>query len=238
MRFSNTDDIGYYVYALFDPDTNEVFYIGKGRGNRVFNHAENALINEDITSNKIEKIKEIQRRGKDVRAIIIRHQLSEEEAFIVESSLLDVMSFIGKSLTNLQAGHNSRHVGLMTVDELEQKYTLEKLGRLPTGFISININKTYKRGSNPDAIYQATKEAWVINERKINQITHVLSEYRGRVVGVYSNLEWYKIEINGRTRYGFNGKPAIELQNDYMNKLVPPRKKGAIAPVRFNFNWD
>jgi len=39
--FSNKtlEEIGSYVYALFDPIKHEVFYIGKGKQNRVFNHA-------------------------------------------------------------------------------------------------------------------------------------------------------------------------------------------------------
>ena len=28
----------YYVYLYSDPETNEIFYIGKGKGNRVFSH--------------------------------------------------------------------------------------------------------------------------------------------------------------------------------------------------------
>lgn len=44
MRFINEfsketlSKIGYYVYLYSDPDTKEPFYVGKGKGNRVFNH--------------------------------------------------------------------------------------------------------------------------------------------------------------------------------------------------------
>ena len=30
--------LGYYVYVYSDPDTHKPFYVGKGKGDRVFNH--------------------------------------------------------------------------------------------------------------------------------------------------------------------------------------------------------
>nr|WP_309574671.1 hypothetical protein [Moraxella osloensis] len=33
------EEIGYYVYRLLDPRNGETFYVGKGKGNRVFDHA-------------------------------------------------------------------------------------------------------------------------------------------------------------------------------------------------------
>ena len=37
------ESLAYYVYALIDPRDNRIFYIGKGKGNRIFQHAKDAL---------------------------------------------------------------------------------------------------------------------------------------------------------------------------------------------------
>ena len=47
--------LGSYVYALVDPRNNEPFYIGKGEGDRVFNHVDDA----DASAFGTEKIKQI-----------------------------------------------------------------------------------------------------------------------------------------------------------------------------------
>ena len=35
--------LGYYVYRLIDPRNGQTFYVGKGKGNRVFSHAKQQL---------------------------------------------------------------------------------------------------------------------------------------------------------------------------------------------------
>jgi hypothetical protein len=37
----------YYVYCLVNPRDNKIFYIGKGKGNRVFQHAKDSLNEND-----------------------------------------------------------------------------------------------------------------------------------------------------------------------------------------------
>ena len=60
------EEIGSYAYALVDPRTDKIFYIGKGCGNRVFDHCNDA-INDDDESLKLNLIREIIAEGLKVK---------------------------------------------------------------------------------------------------------------------------------------------------------------------------
>ena len=79
----------YYVYALIDPRDGNPFYIGKGKGNRLYNHVNDAVKTSQITD-KLDVIREIRSSGNHVRHVIIRHGLDEDDAFKIESSLIDL----------------------------------------------------------------------------------------------------------------------------------------------------
>ena len=49
------EHLGYYVYLLIRPETDEVFYIGKGTGNRIFTHLYQAIDSPHI-NDKLETI--------------------------------------------------------------------------------------------------------------------------------------------------------------------------------------
>lgn len=83
----------YYVYCLIDPDTDKPFYVGKGKGNRVFEHAMGA-IKGSKESDKIGKINAIRCAGMRVKHVIIRHGLTENEAFKIESTLIDTPTIL------------------------------------------------------------------------------------------------------------------------------------------------
>ncbi|HBZ78363.1 MAG TPA: hypothetical protein DEO39_06640, partial [Clostridiales bacterium] len=85
------EQLKYYVYRLIDPRNGQTFYVGKGKGNRVFAHVNDALKSfngesyvddkEDDVSSKIMQIRDIRNSGLEVIHIIQRYGLTEKEAF-------------------------------------------------------------------------------------------------------------------------------------------------------------
>lgn len=124
------EELGYYVYSLTDPRNNKIFYIGKGCGNRVFQHCEAAL-QENEESLKLNLIREIIYSGAEVEHYILRHKLTEEEAFQIESVLIDFLTFpkfnTEQVLTNIVSGHHLWDEGIKTVDEVSSIYDCEKI---------------------------------------------------------------------------------------------------------------
>jgi hypothetical protein len=232
--------LGYYVYALINPITTKVFYIGKGIDNRVFSHKSEVLENKsDLGSLKKNEINQILEQNLDIRHIIIRHGLAENEAFLLEAALIDYHNFTSEKLTNEVSGHNSSFYGIKTTEELIRQYNAPRLEDLFHNVIIININKQYTKVKNSnDGIYEATKESWVINKNRINSIEYALSEFQGIIIGVFKINNWYSVETKNNKinrRWGFNGEDAtLEVKELYLNKSIAHIKKpGAANPIRY-----
>lgn len=204
--------IGYYVYALVDPRNQQIFYIGKGKGNRVFDHANNVKeaiseINKEKFNAKESLIKEIMDEGKEVKAYILRHEIKmESAAYEIESVLIDLLSlsaFKGQtlgSLTNIQSGHGMEANGIMTVDEVAAKYAaepanLDSLVREGFKFLAIKINKTFDRGITDDMIYEGVHFCWNVNLTRARKLDYVLAVYNGIIRGVYPcKNQWHRVK--------------------------------------------
>lgn len=223
-----------YVYILVDPDTNLPFYVGKGFGNRVFNHVEDALKSSE-NSDKFDKIRSIVSKGKQVEHYIVRHGMSDKMAVEIESAFLDTFEFI-PSLNdfksgNVQGGIATKDRGFMSVGEVRRRYNAEPLLSIPTNTVIININRTYVRGAGSESIYLATKQTWRMDDPRHGPLKFVLSEYQGLIVEVFEVDHWYPSQRGynpgskkfGKTYtgYGFEGKVAQEsIREKYIDKSI------------------
>jgi hypothetical protein len=222
------EKIGYYVYILKDPRTSTIFYVGKGTGSRVFQHVEGALLSP-LMSDKLNLIREIHNEGFTVEHYILRHELTQDQSYEIESACIDLLGL--DYLTNAVKGHNSWERGLKTVNEINQHYDA-KIIEIVEPTIIININKLYKRFMTNDELYEVTKQAWKLGTKK-NQANYVVASYRGLVREVYEIENWYKVN----DRWGFNGKVANkEIVDKYKdNSLENYIKKGNQNPIRYTF---
>ena len=103
-----------YVYRLIDPRSGHTFQVGKGTGNRVFQHVKAAIKfnkHQDETSEKIAQINAIKNDGLEVIHIIHRSGMTKNEALEVEAALIDVYA----GLTNIQSGINPER-GMMAAE--------------------------------------------------------------------------------------------------------------------------
>lgn len=191
--------LAYYVYALVDPRNNRIFYIGKGKGNRVFQHAKDSL-NESDQSLKLDIIRNILKEGKQVSLYIIRHNLTEETAYIVESTLIDLLTYSKFSntilLANIAAGHHQWDEGIKDVDEINTIYNCPKINIKPgetlllvslnNSFNQAKVNGVYRRID----IYEATRKFWKISKNSPYEIKYVLGIYKGVVRSVIEVKSW------------------------------------------------
>lgn len=120
-----SDKNSYYVYVYIDPRNFEEFYYGKGQGDRKLAH----LSDPDDDSEKVKRIRDIKNAGLVPIIKVIAAGLNEEEALLVEKTLIWKL---GRTLTNISSGyfadkfrpHNTLHLELKGFDYANGVYLL------------------------------------------------------------------------------------------------------------------
>ncbi len=224
--------LGYYVYLLRDPETGEIFYVGKGTGNRIFAHINEAIAAVPNTP-KLGRIRTIHAREQEVVYTIHRHGLTEKEAFEVEASLID---FLGLTeLTNLVSGFDVLR-GAKSLSEIIEMYDAPLLAITEPALIVI-INRMYRRGMTADELYEIARGNWVVGVNR-NRIKCVFAVSNGLVRQVYEVEKWHPIqetrsEYKTKTRWRFDGHVAEDLQHYVGGSVENYLKAGARNSIRY-----
>ena len=234
------EQLQYYVYRLIDPRTGQTFYVGKGKGNRLYAHINDALksfdgqsyedCDEDEISEKIKQIREIRTAGLEVIHVIQRYGLTEKEAFEVEAALIDCYP----GLTNIQGGYSSER-GVNSAEVLQRALSCEEFVDQPDlKYCIIKINDYWlnERGS----VYETVRKHWKVNLNRVQKIPYVLAAHNGVIAEVFEVDHWYRAEEMPE-RCMFDGKVAVDdIRLIFLNKRLPKHytKKGMASPVLYH----
>ena len=237
------ENLGYYVYLYSDPDTKEPFYIGKGKGNRCFDH-----LSYKNGSDKVSKIQELLSKGKEPVIEILVHGVDEETALKVEAAAIDLIGI--DNLTNVQKGHHASVYGRIDVDELNRRYDKEMLKEadITENVIMIRINRAYHYGMTQFEIYDNTRCCWKVNKDQADKVEYAFSVYDGMVIEVFHIVQWLPAHTTLKSettldprpdkdegRYEFVGNVAPdEIRDKYIGKMVTEMfPQGNQNPIKY-----
>jgi hypothetical protein len=176
--------LGFYVYRLVDPRTGETFYVGKGCGERVLQHAWDAL-SDPMPSDKLDRIRQIRAAGHVEMLMIHRHGLDEPTAFHVEAALIDAYP----GLTNRVRGQGAEQ-GAATLDDLVDRYAAPD-AVIPMSAILIKVEQEWRPDLTPEQLYERTRRYWsCVPEGRSPPPTHAIAVARGLIREVYRIERW------------------------------------------------
>jgi hypothetical protein len=218
----------HYVYALTDPGPPEcVFYIGRGVGDRVLAHGKEALL-EGATGPKVSRIQTIRAGGHDIRAYVVRHGLTRQQAIEVEAALIDALAIAGIALANAIRGEDTER-GARTVELLSADLTALPLVVTEPALLVV-INNTWVEGMDADQLWDAARREWTCNCDF--RFPFLLLAAAGTVVrgawrvtgGEYRRVAWSQLDDkrrNGRTAGAFGDFAAWKFDGHWASDVAP-----------------
>ena len=182
----------FYMYGLIDPRNNQLFYIGKGKDNRVFEHEKESINSIDSDKLKLKTILEIKNAGLEVKKIIINSNLTEQEAFVAEASLINAFNYISDTrLTNIDSGHHSSEA--LSVEEFEKINGAIPLQEndIKHKILVIKINQLYQKEMDEHSIYEVVRGIWRASIEKAKTVDYVFGVYNSLIIAVYKPTKWF-----------------------------------------------
>jgi hypothetical protein len=227
------EKLGRYVCALRDPRSGAVFYVGNGKGERVYQHAKHArkIAGETGKLLKLDTIREIHGAGLEVGVEIIRHRIpSGEVAYEVEAAVIDTLALAGVELTNLVAGHDGER-GWLPLEDIVVHYAADPVEIAPEHRVAlIRISRAFRRTRTPDELYEATRKWWGVAPKR-HHPQYAFSVDDGIVRAVYRIDDW---ERDPGGRWAFHGKLDPALDERYGWKRVSSYlRPGSQNPIKY-----
>lgn len=168
----------YYVYYLINPETNNPFYIGKGKGNRCKQHLTDKI---EYSKNKrlTGHIKKLREKGIEPVIIKFKENLKEEDAYILEEKQIlkygrigfekngILMNLLTEARPPILIGENNGFYGRTHTEETKKiigdknrgkKHTEEFKEKTRQRFLGIPKSEEHKRKIREKSIGRSPSE--------------------------------------------------------------------------------
>ena len=223
----------HYVYLYRDPDTGFVFYVGRGQGNRAFDH-----LKDESETRKVEVISRLAAAGKSPVIDILRSGMSEDQAKLVEAAVMDLLGL--NQLTNSARGNHDGTMGRVSARTIIGSVEANPV-EIVHRSILIRINRLYREDMTETELYEVTRGIWKVGPR-CQTADYAMAVYRGVVKEVYRIRSWHPAKSTPYTtrtpgpaagRKEFDGEVAPqEVRAIYIGKSVRDYfKKGMQRPI-------
>ena len=227
------DKLKYYVYALKDPRTNAIFYVGKGKGNRAFHHQ-----GDDSAREKARVIADIVAAGMQPAVEILTHGLDEQSAFDIEAYTIAVL---GRARLTNRIDGRGRWPTRMTAEQIDRLYSLPLSDHeITQPAIAINVNQSYTPDISDEELYHCVRGHWRVAKQRADKARLALAVYRGLIVGVFEidPSGWRPARLDGymgrpfdvsdiSDRLEFIGRP---IRSSFLGKRIKPHGQN---PIRY-----
>ncbi len=226
MSFSSTTRarLGHYVYALVDPASNVIFYVGKASGNnRAFNH----LAAKQDEREKQQRIRKIRAVGCEPSVEILRYGLtSAEAAHDVEAAIIDSLGV--ENLTNEVRGHGVAR-GRLTAKEAERLHGSKpvEINTIREPSILFFLNQTYSPTLSEQDLYDCARQFWGVGTESRDPTAYglpykvALAIADSVVVGAYSIAAWFPAGTTLSTRKYERGQ---RKKWEFVGNVLPKHK--------------
>ena len=225
----------YYVYQLIDPRTNVVFYIGKGKNNRMYVHESYVKRGKLPNGNKklFDKINEIKNENLSIIYKKIFESDNEHDTYEYENRMINEFGI--NNLCNIV--DDRLLIGMCDntkgsnwyYNEKTSEYRLFKLtDDIPDGFLKgspktkMAMEKWWSNLSEDDLNIYKFKMSRALKSSKKHKDSIQSEEYRMRLSNGLLNSERFKEYNKSRTKRG---------KYNSTEKIINRRKKSAIIGI-------